>query len=79
MNKNECKKYLKRAYKRLRVQGNNITPENIEVEMSKVINKEAEKYIYFAKRAVDTLNNSATEINEKELDAEIDVIVKIYE
>ena len=78
MNKNECKKYLKRAYKHLKMQGTKINTENIELEMRKVIEHETKIYVEYAKAAINTINNSATEISPKELDAEVDVIVKIF-
>ena len=54
MNKQECKKYLKRAYKKIKEQNKSITPSNIEVEMRKQIKAEEEIYIAYSKIALHT-------------------------
>ena len=79
MNKHECKKYIKRAYDRLRVQSKRMTPENIAIEMERVIKSESKIYIAYAKLAMYNLNHSANEINAKQLMAQVDVIPKIYD
>ena len=78
MNRYECKKYLRRAYKRLVIQSKPMNPENIAVEMQKEIEKESKKYIAYAKLAIHNLNKSATKIDTKQLTSQIDVIDKIY-
>lgn len=78
MNKNECKKYIKRAYYRMFSQNKSMTVGNLEIEMKKVINDEADTYIAYGKIAIHNLNKSATEITAKELECQIDVIPKIY-
>ena len=40
MNKSNCKKYIRNAYRQLVANNKEITPENIEKEMIKVITKE---------------------------------------
>lgn len=52
MNKNECKKYIKRASKSLEYQNKNINYENLEIEMKKEINKEVKLYITYGKVAI---------------------------
>lgn len=79
MNKHECKKYIKRAYDRLRIQSKSMTPENIAIEMERVINSESRIYVAYAKLAMYNLNHSANEINAKQLMAQVDVIPKIYD
>lgn len=78
MNKNECKKYINRACCRLLSQNKSMTSENLEIEMKKVINDEADVYIAYGKLAIHNLNKSATEITIRELLKQIDVIPKIY-
>lgn len=78
MNRNECKKYVKRAYQRLSMQSKVMTPENIAIEMQREIKSEGEIYIAYAKIAMNNLNKSATEITAKQLTNEIDIIPKIY-
>ena len=79
MNKIECKKYLKRAYKRLKVKNKSITPKNIEDEMVKVISKQALEYVSYAKIATYNMLNSANKnFGVEDLLEEIDVIGKIY-
>ena len=74
MNKQECKKYLKRAYYSLIKQSKSMTPENIEIAMK----NESEIYIAYAKLAMHNLNNSATVITANQLAAQIDIIPRIY-
>jgi len=78
MNKNECKKYINRACCRLLSQNKSMTSENLEIEMKKVINDEADVYIAYGKLAIHNLKKSATEITIRELLKQIDVIPKIY-
>lgn len=78
MNKQECKKYLKRAYYRLIKQSKSMTPENIAIAMKNEIDYENEIYIAYAKLAMHNLNNSATVITAKQLVSQIDVIPRIY-
>jgi len=79
MNKNECKKYLKKAYKQVIAHNKSITPKNIEDEMKKVIDEQGIEYIAYAKIAVDNMKTSANEvITIKDLINEIDVLPRIY-
>lgn len=78
MNKNECKKYIKRAFKEIRNMGKSITTESIAREVRKEINKEADIYIACSKIAVYNLRNSASEITIKQLTKQIDIIPTIY-
>lgn len=78
MNKNECKKYIKRAFNRMKIQSKSMTPENIAIEMKREIDNESEIYIAYAKLAMHNLNNSATEITAKQLAMQIDVVPQIY-
>lgn len=78
MNKQECKKYLKRAFNRLKEQNKSLTIENLKIEMQKEIDAESEIYIAYSKMALYTLLNSDTDINVKQLLAEIDAITQIY-
>ena len=45
MNKQDCKKYIKRAYKNLINSNKEITPDNMEKEMIKEIKKQGSEYI----------------------------------
>lgn len=78
MNKQECKKYLKRAYYSLIKQSKSMTPENIAIAMKNEIDYESEIYIAYAKLAMHNLNNSATVITANQLAAQIDIIPRIY-
>lgn len=78
MNKNECKKYVKRAFKRIIKTGKSLTPENIEIEIMNSINNEAEIYASYGKIAMYNLKNSATEVTTKQLEKQIDIIPTIY-
>lgn len=78
MNKNECKKYIKRAYFKLFSQKKSMTPENLAIEMRREINNEADIYISYAKLAIHNLNKSATKVTDKELASQIDILPTIY-
>lgn len=79
MNKVECKKYLKRAYKQVIAHNKSITPRNIEDEMKSVIDEQRLEYIAFAKIAADNMQNCANEdITLRDLINEIDVLPRIY-
>ena len=79
MNKQECKKYIKRAYKNLINSNKEITPDNMEKEMIKEIKKQGSEYIAYSKIAVSNMLNSANSlITLNDLLEEIDVLVKIY-
>ena len=79
MNKQDCKKYIKRAYKNLINSNKEITPDNTEKEMIKEIKKQGSEYIAYSKIAVSNMLNSANSlITLNDLLEEIDVLVKIY-
>ena len=79
MNKQDCKKYIKRAYKNLINSNEEITPDNMEKEMIKEIKKQGSEYIAYSKIAVSNMLNSANSlITLNDLLEEIDVLVKIY-
>lgn len=79
MNKSDCKKYLKRAYKQIIAHNKSITSENIENEMKKVMEEQVLEYIAYSKIAVHNMQKSANEIiTLKDLEGEIDVLPRIY-
>lgn len=79
MNKTECKKYLRKAFNNIKKQNKSITIENLEIEMRKQINKDAETYVDCSKIALNNLLNSANDINTKDLIEQIDVVTQIYD
>ena len=79
MNKQDCKKYIKRAYKNLINSNKEITQDNMKKEMIKEIKKQGSEYIAYSKIAVSNMLNSANSlITLNDLLEEIDVLVKIY-
>ncbi len=79
MNKSECKKYLKKAYKQAIALNKSITPKNIEDEMKRAIKDQALEYIAYSKIAVRNMQESGnTTITLKDLMGEIDVLPRIY-
>lgn len=79
MNKVECKKYLRRAYKNAIAHNKSITPKNIEDEIRKVIEEANEEYIAYSKIAVSNMQNTAnTIITLNDVLGEIDVLQQIY-
>lgn len=79
MNKQECKKYLKRAYKKIKEHNKNLDIENIEFEMEMVVREQINEYIAYSKIAVYNMIKSGNiEITLKDLLSEIDILPTIY-
>lgn len=78
MNKNECKKYIRKAFNNMKAQNKSITIKNLENEMLNLIDEDKELYIAYGKMALYTLLNSASIITDKDLEKEIDVLKIIY-
>lgn len=79
MNKTECKKYVRKAFNKMKANNMELTPKNMEKCMREVINNETRLYVAYGKMAMHILNNSATTISAKQLVSEIDVIPKLYD
>lgn len=79
MNKVECKKYLRRAYRSIIQFNTSLTPENIEKEIIKEMGYEKNAIIAYSKIAVYNMQNSAnSEITIDDLTAQIDELIRIY-
>ncbi len=79
MNKQECKKYFRRAYKRLITNNKPISISNIENEMNNVIDTQKEEYIAYSKIAVHNMQKSGNaEIRLKDLLSQIDILPQIF-
>lgn len=79
MNKADCKKYLKRAYKQSIIHNKSITPKNIEEEIKNAMLEQSVEYIAYSKIAINNMENSANDvITLKDLLEEIDILPKIY-
>lgn len=79
MNKQECKKYLKRAYKKIKEHNKNLDIENIEFERKLVVREQMNEYIAYSKIAVYNMIKSGNiEITLKDLLSEIDILPTIY-
>lgn len=79
MNKQECKKYIRKAYKRLLDLNKTLNEENIEQEMKNVLEEQMEEYIAYSKISVWNMKNSGNlEITLKDILAEIDILPTIY-
>ncbi|MFR2788057.1 MAG: hypothetical protein ACLTBX_04640 [Clostridia bacterium] len=79
MNKQECKKYLKRAYKKIKEHNKNLDIENIEFEMEMVVREQMNEYIAYSKIAIYNMIKSGNiEITLKDLLSEIDILPTIY-
>ena len=79
MNKHECKKYLKRAYKKIKEHNKNLDIENIEFEMEMVVREQMNEYIAYSKIAIYNMIKSGNiEITLKDLLSEIDILPTIY-
>ena len=79
MNKQECKKYMRKAYKRLINSNKTLNERNIELEMKNVLNEEIMEYIAYSKIAVHNMKSSGNlEIRLKDILSEIDILPTIY-
>ncbi|OKZ74218.1 MAG: hypothetical protein BHW00_05295 [Clostridium sp. 26_22] len=79
MNKQECKKYFKKAYKKIIEQNKNLNTKNIEFEMKNVAKEQLTEYIAYSKIAVNNMKSSGNlKITLKDLLAQIDILPKIY-
>ena len=79
MNKQECKKYFRRAYKRLITNNKPISISNIENEMNNVIDTQKEEYIAYSKIAIHNMQKSGNvEIGLKDLLSQIDILPRIF-
>ena len=66
MNKQECKKYIRRAYKKI-------------IDFNKSLNEQIEEYIAYSKIAVHNMKHSGNiEITLKDLLSQVDILPKIY-
>lgn len=79
MNRKECKKYIRKAYKRIQNLKKTLNEENIEQEMKNVLEEEMAEYIAYSKIAVHNMKNSGNlEIRLKDILSEIDILPTIY-
>lgn len=78
MNKNECKKYIRKTFNNLLKQRKEITMQNLEIQMKKEINNEMKLYLAYGKIAIHNINLSANKITIKEMMAQIDTISSLY-
>lgn len=78
MNKIECKKYIRKAFRKMKNQNKSMTPQNLAIEMERAIKEDSSMYIAYGKIAMHLLNKSATQITAKQLVSEVDVIPIIY-
>lgn len=79
MNKQECKKYIRKAYKRLISSNKTLNEKNIELEMKNVLNEEIMEYIAYSKIAVHNMRKSGNlKITLKDILAQIDILPTIY-
>ena len=79
MNKNDCKKYLKRAFKKIKENKEKLNVKSIEYYMKKVTDDQMKEYISYSKIAMNNLTNSGNiEITLKDLLEEIDILPRVY-
>ena len=79
MNKQECKKYFKKAYKKIIEQNKNLNTKSIVFEMKNFAKEQFTEYIAYSKIAVNNMKSSGNlKITLKDLLAQIDILPKIY-
>lgn len=79
MDREDCKKYLKRAYKKILENKEILNVKSIEYYMKKVTDEQMKEYISYSKIAINNLLKSGnSEITLKNLLGEIDILPKIY-
>ena len=79
MNKIECKKYLKRTIKKLLINNQDLTIQNLKTKIQEEIEKDSSFYIAYSLIALHTLQNSGALITAEELEREIDIVTKLYD
>lgn len=79
MNKQECKKYFRKVYKKIIEHNKELNTTNIEFEMRNIIKEEMVAYIAYSKIAVNNIKRSGNvEIKLKDVLSEIDILPKLY-
>ena len=79
MYKQECKKYLIKAYKKITEQNKNLNTKNIEFEIKNIAKEQLTEYIAYSKIAVNNMNCSGNiQITLKDLLYQIDILPRIY-
>ncbi len=79
MNKQECKKYIKQAYKNLVKQNKSLNLDNIEFEIKKVFKMQMLEYIAYSKICIRNIKRSGNlEIKLEDILAQIDILPTIY-
>ena len=79
MDKKECKKYIKRAYKKIKMSKEILNLKSIEHYMKDVTEDQMLEYISYSKIAMNNMLNSGNiEITLKDLLEQIDILPQIY-
>ncbi len=79
MNKQECKKYMRKTYKRLIDLNKSLNEENIEYEMKNILKEQMTEYIAYSKIAIHNMKSSGNiNITLKDILAQIDILPTIY-
>lgn len=79
MNRSECKKYIRKAYKRIINSNKTLNEVNIEYEMRNILNEQIEVYVAYYKIAVHNMKNSGNiEVTLKDILSQIEILQTIY-
>lgn len=79
MNKEVCKRYLTKAYKRIEKDNKSLNEKNIEYELRNLFDDQIKEYIAYSKIALCNMKRSGNlEITLKDLLLQIDTLPRIY-
>lgn len=79
MDKKDCKKYIKRAYKKIILNKEILNVKSIEHYMKNVTEEQMIEYISYSKIAINNMLNSGNiEITLKDLLGQIDILPQVY-
>ena len=70
--------YIEEVILKLKAENQKITIEELEKNLDKLLDKNKEIIIDYAKVALDNINHSANEVTAREMEAQIQILKDLY-
>lgn len=70
--------YIEEVILKLKAENKKITIEELENSLDKLLDKNKEIIIAYAKVALDNINHSANEVTAREMEAQIQILKDLY-
>lgn len=70
--------YIEEVILKLKAENQKITIEELEKNLDKLLDKNKEIIIAYAKVALDNINHSANEVTAREMEAQIQILKDLY-